>query len=136
MQIDVLKQEHSTAAVFLSPIRRFPAEMLAEMVVPPCHTHLPLELMRVRRPWRGVVLTMPHIESNARLRAWTKTEKVEFILERTGVSRLDMEIDTGVDMFKMVDANEFTRYAGLELAETGSSDGGTSPSPASRANST
>ena len=47
VQIHVLKQEHSTAASFLAPIRRLPVEMLAEMVVLPCHTHLPLELMRV-----------------------------------------------------------------------------------------
>ena len=47
---------------------------------------------------------MPRIWSNVRLCTWTKTEKVEFILERTRVSPLDMEIDTGMDMFKMVDA--------------------------------
>jgi hypothetical protein len=41
---------------------------------------------------------------------------VDFILERTGVSPLDVEIDTGMDMFKMVDPNEFKRFAGLELA--------------------
>ena len=50
--------------------------------------------------------------------SWTKTEKVEFILGRTGVSPLDVEIDTGMDMFKMVGANAFKRHAGLKLAAT------------------
>ena len=72
--------------------------------------------MRVCRSWRAVVLTVPRIWSNIRLCTWTKTEKVDSILGRTGVSPLDVEIDTGTDMFKMVDPNEFKRYAGLALA--------------------
>jgi hypothetical protein len=44
---------------------------------------------------------------------WTKTDQVDFILERTGVSLLDVEIDM---MFMIVDPNQFRRYAGLELA--------------------
>ena len=32
-----------------------------------------------------------------------------------GVSPLDVEIDPGMDMFKMVNSNELRKYAGLEL---------------------
>ena len=118
MQIHMLKQENSKAASFLAPIRRLPVELLAEIFIISIsfHAQSRLELMRVCRSWRAVVLTMPRIWSNIRLCTWTKTDKVDFILERTGVSPLDVEIDTGMDMFKMVDPNEFTRYAGLALA--------------------
>ena len=118
MQIHVLNQENSKAASFLAPIRRLPVEMLAEIFIISiaCHTRSRLELMRVCRSWRAVVFTMPHIWSNIRLSTWTKTDKVDFILERTGASPLDVEIDTGMDMFKMVDTTAFSQYAGLELA--------------------
>ena len=118
VQIHILKQENSKAASFLAPIRRLPVELLAQifLIAISYHAHSRLELMRVCRSWRAVVLTMPRIWSNIRLCTWTKTDKVEFIMERTGAGPLDVEIDTGMDMFKMVDANEFRRYAGLELA--------------------
>jgi hypothetical protein len=118
VQIHILREENSKAACFLAPIRRLPVEMLAEIFVLAisCHSHAPLNLMRVCRSWRAVVLTIPRIWSNLRLCTWTKHDKVAFILERTGVSPLDVEIDTSMDMFKIVDANEFRRYTGLELA--------------------
>ena len=118
MQIHVLKQENSKAASFLAPIRRLPVEMLAEIFIISisCHAQSRLELMRVCRSWRAVVLTMPRIWANIRLCTWTKTDKVNFILERTGVSPLDVEIDTSMDMFKMVDTAAFKKYAGLEMA--------------------
>ena len=112
VEIHVLKQESSKAASF-APIRCLPVEMLAEIFITSisCHAQSRLELMRVCRSWRVVVLTMPRIWSNIRLCTWTKTDKVDFILGRTGVSPLDVEIDTGMDIFKMVDPNEFKRYA-------------------------
>ena len=118
MQIHVLKQENYNAASFLAPIRRLPVEMLAEIFIISisCHAQSRLELMRVCRSWRAVVLTMPRIWANIRLCTWTKTDKVNFILERTGVSPLDVEIDTSMDMFKMVDTAVFKKYAGLEMA--------------------
>jgi hypothetical protein len=118
VQIHTLKEESSKAASFLAPIRRLPVEMLAEIFVfsISSHAHTPLELMRVCRKWRAVVLTMPRIWSYLRLCTWTKPDKVKFILERTGVTPLDVEIDPGIDDLKMVDSNEFRKYAGLELA--------------------
>jgi len=120
VQIHILKEENSKAACPLALIRRLPVEMLAEIftLCISCHTHSPLELMRVCRSWRAVVLTTPPIWSDLRLGTWSKTENVESILGRIEVGPLDVEIDTGIDMSKVVDANEVRRYAGLELAAT------------------
>ena len=64
-----------------APIHRLPVEMLAEIFVLSIFrdTHSPLELMRVRRSWRGVVLTMPRIWSNPCL----------LYLDQDGESRVD-----------------------------------------------
>ena len=63
VQIHTLKEESSKAASFLAPIRRLPVEMLAEICVfsISSHAHTPPELVRVCRPWRAVVLTVPRI---------------------------------------------------------------------------
>ena len=117
VQIHTLKEESSKAARFLAPIRRLPVEMLAEIFALSIssHAHTPLELMRICRHWRGVVLTMPRIWSYLRLCTWTRPDKVEFILERTGVTPLDVEIDPSIDDVNVV-TNEFRKYAGFELA--------------------
>ena len=90
MQIRILEEANSKAASFLAPIRRLSVEMLAEIFVLciSCHSHSPLELTRVSRLWRGVVLIMPRIWSNVRLCTWTKTEKVEFIWHLVGCGDL------------------------------------------------
>ncbi len=117
-RIHVLNQENSKVASFLAPIRRLPVEMLAEIFTTSiaCHAHSRLELMRACRSWRAMVLTMPCIRSDIRLCTWTKADKIDFILERTGVNPLDVEVDTSVEMLKMVDTTAFSQYAGLELA--------------------
>ena len=106
----------------LAPIHRLPVEKLTEIFsfYSSCHKDLPLELLWVCRSWRGVALTIPHIWSNVCLGTWTKVEKVAFILDRTAVSPLYVEIDTDADAvpFKIVGAHESPQYAGLVLAAT------------------
>ena len=120
MHINIMKHENYNAASFLAPIRRLPVEILTEIFLlsRDCHLRSPLNLMHVCRRWRATVLTTPRIWANLRLRTWTKTIEVGFALKRTGASPLDVEIDTGMDVFKMVDTNKLRRYAGLELATT------------------
>jgi hypothetical protein len=63
MQIHVLNQANSKAASFFAPIRRLPVELFTEIFILSisCHARPRLELMRVCRSWRAVVLMMPHI---------------------------------------------------------------------------
>jgi F-box-like len=112
VRIHLLKQANSNAASFLAPVRRLPIELLAKIFTI-SHAQSPLELTRVCRGWRAVVLAMPRVWPNCRLSTWTKTDKVEFVLQRAGASPLDVEIDTSMDVFKMVDASECKPYAGL-----------------------
>ena len=56
---------------------------------------------------------MPRMWSSFRLSTWTKAEKIDFILERTGRIPLDVEIDASADVFKVVDEKEM-RFAGME----------------------
>ena len=118
VHVNTLKYEKYNAVSFLAPIRRLPVEILAEIFLlsVDCRLHSPLDLMHVCRRWRAIVLTTPRIWSSLRLCTWTKTANVGFALKRTGASPLDVEIDTGMDMFKAVGANKRRRYAGLELA--------------------
>ena len=118
VQIHTLKVESSKAASFLAPIRRLPMEMLAEIFVLSIssHAHTPLALMRVCRYWRKVVLMTPRVWSYLRLCTWTKPDKVKFILDKTGVTPLDVEIDPGIEILKVVESIESKKYAGLELA--------------------
>ena len=116
-KVHILEKKNDNAASFLAPIRRLPPEMLAEVFqMAVCvNDQSPLELARVSQSWRSVVLSMPRIWSNLRLSMWTKADKVDFILERTRHVPLDIEIDTGADIFKVVDEKEI-RYAGMERA--------------------
>lgn len=118
VHIHIMKRENTNAASFLAPIRRLPVEILAEIFLLSirCHAYSPLDLIRVCWRWRTVVLTTPRIWLNLRLHSWTTIDKIEFVLERTWVTPLDVEIDTSMDMFKLVDENKFRRYAGLERA--------------------
>jgi hypothetical protein len=114
-QIDVLEQENINAASFLAPIRRLPVEMLAEIfLLAICgNNYPPLELARVSQSWRAVILSMPRLWSTFRLSTWTKADKVDFILARSGNVPLDVEIDVGADVLKVVGEKE-VRFAGME----------------------
>jgi hypothetical protein len=115
VQMHILEQGNINAASFLAPIRRLPVEILAEIfLLTICgNDHPPLELARVSRSWRAVILSMPRMWSTFRLSTWTKVEKIDFILERTGRVPLDVEIDTGADVFKVVDEKEM-RFSGMQ----------------------
>ncbi len=115
VQIHILEQENTNSASFLAPIRRLPVEILAEIfLLEICgNNRPPLELARVSQSWRAVILSMPRMWSTFRLSTWTKAEKIAFILERSGRVPLDVEIDTGADVFKVVDEKE-VRFAGME----------------------
>lgn len=115
VQVRILEQGNINAASFLAPIRRLPVELLSEIFLfAICgNDHTPLELARVSQTWRAVILSMPRMWSSFRLSTWTKAEKIDFILERTGRVPLDVEIDASTDVFKVVDEKEM-RFAGLE----------------------
>ena len=115
VQIHILEQENTNSASFLAPIRRLPVELLAEIfLLAICgNDHPALELARVSQSWRAVILSMPRMWSTFRLSTWTKAEKIDFILGRTGRVPLDVEIDTGADVLKVVDEKEM-RFAGME----------------------
>jgi hypothetical protein len=116
-QIRILEHENRNGASFLAPIRRLPMEMLSEIfcLAIYCNNQSPLELARVCQFWRAGVLSMRRVWSNFRLSTWTKPEKIDFILERTAGMLLDVEIDTGADVLKIVDDKE-VRYAGVGRA--------------------
>ena len=120
IMIYIMEHENYNSASFLAPIQRLPVEILAEIFLlsRDCHLRPPLHLMHVCRRWRATMLNTPRIWVNLRLRTWTKMDEVRVALERTGASPLDVEIDTGMDVFKMVDTDKLKRYAGLELATT------------------
>jgi hypothetical protein len=52
-----------------------------------------LELRRVGQSWRAVILSMPRMWSAFRLSTWTKPDKRDFIMARSGIVPLDVEID-------------------------------------------
>jgi len=104
----------------LAPIHHLPVEMLAEIFgfYSSCHKDLPLELLWVCGSWRHIALAMPHIWLKVCLSTRTKVEKVAFILDRTAVCPLDVEIDTMAEEFKpkIVSPHDSPPYAGLVLA--------------------
>ena len=114
VQIHILEQENTNSTSFLAPISRFPVEILAEIfLLEICgNNRPPLELARVSQSWRAIILSMPRMWSAFRLSTWTKAEKIDFILERTGRVPLDVEIDTEADVLKVAD--EEVRFAGME----------------------
>jgi len=57
---------------------------------------------------------MPHSWPTIRLS--TKPSKAGIILDQTRVTSLDVEINTSTGMFKVMDGDEVTRYASLEMA--------------------
>ena len=115
-QVQTLEQENSYAASFLAPIRRLPTEMLSEIftVVILVYQCSPLRLMRVCRSWRCVLMTMPRIWSTIKIRTWTRTDFIQFLLERTRRVTLDIEIDTDSDSgFYIADPSR--SYAALAM---------------------
>src|SRR5258706_6591891 len=94
-----LEQKNSYAASLLAPIRRLPTEMLSDIftVAIKVYGYPSLRLMRVCRSWRWVLMTMPRIWSTIKVRTWTSTDFIKFLLERTRRVTLDVEIDTDSD---------------------------------------
>lgn len=98
-KVSVLEQTNLYASPLLAPIRRLPAEILSEIflvavIVYGCSA---LRLMRVCRSWRVVLLTTSRIWSTIRVRTWTRSDLVDFLLERTRTVTLDIDIDTNSD---------------------------------------
>ena len=98
-KVRTLEQKNSYAASLLAPIRRLPTEMLSEIftVAIMVYGYPSLRLMRVCRSWRWVLMTMPRIWSKIKVRTWTSTDFIKFLLERTRRVTLDVEIDTDSD---------------------------------------
>jgi len=94
-----LEQENIYAASLLAPIRRLPDEMLSEIltIAITVYGFPPLRLMCVCRAWRWVLVAMPRIWSSIKVRTWTRTDFIQFLLERTRRVTLDVEIDTDSD---------------------------------------
>src|SRR5258706_15812204 len=104
----------------VAPIHPLPVERLDEILdfYSSCHKDLPLELLWVCGSWRHIALAMPHIWLKVCLSTRTKVKKVAFILDRTAVCPLDVEIDTMAEEFKpkIVSPHDSPPYAGLVLA--------------------
>ena len=115
VQIHYLALKNTTAASFLAPIRHLPVEMLAEVFYwAICgNGHPPLALARVNRSWRAVVFSLSRMWSAVHFATWTKVEKIDFILERTGGALLDVDMDMAADIHKVVGEKE-VRYASME----------------------
>ena len=98
-KVRTLEQENGYAASLLAPIRRLPIEMLSEIFTVAIMVHgcSSLRLIRVCRSWRWVLMTMPRIWSTIKVRTWTRTDFIKFLLERTRRVTLDIEIDTESD---------------------------------------
>jgi hypothetical protein len=115
-KVQTLEQENSYAASLLAPIRRLPTEMLSEIftiaiMVYKCSS---LRLMSVCRSWRLVLMTMSRIWSTIKVRTWTRTDFIKFLLERTRRVTLDIEIDTDSDSgFYIADPSR--SYAALAM---------------------
>ena len=118
VQIHALKQENSYAASVPAPIRRLPAEILAEIFLLTIHAHAqsPLNLILVCRSWHSVILKMPHNWPTIGLSTSTKPSKAGFILDQTRATLLDVEINTSTCTLKVVDGDKVTGYASLDMA--------------------
>jgi hypothetical protein len=94
-----LEPQNSYAAISLVPIHRLPVELLTEIfhLSIHCHGYPPLELMRVCRYWRTIILGIPKIWADVRLSTWTQPCGVMRRLKLTGTSLLNVEIDTAAD---------------------------------------
>jgi hypothetical protein len=116
----ILEQENLQAISYLAPIRRLPAEVLSEIFIVAIMVHgcSALRLMRVCGSWRWVLMTMPRIWSTIKVRTWTRTDFIEFLLERTRRVTLDIEIDTDSDA-ELHMSDPIRTYAALAMvAET------------------
>ena len=105
-KISALEQENDYAISLLAPIRRLPAEMLSEIFMFATMENgcSAWHLTHVCRSWRLVLLAMSRVWSSIRIGACTSTEEIECLLERTGRTTLDVEIDTESD--EMVHTSE------------------------------
>jgi hypothetical protein len=83
----------------IAPIYCLPPEVLSEIFMAAVmeNDHLALDLIRVCRYWRLVLLALPRIWSKIRVGAITSSEKIEYLVEITGRTALDVEIDTESD---------------------------------------
>ena len=111
-----LDQKNIYAASLLAPIRRLPVEMLSEIfataiMVCGCSA---LRLMRVCRSWRCVLITMPRVWSTIKVRTWTRTDFMNFLLERTRRVTFDLEIDTDSDSGSFI-SDPSRSYAALAM---------------------
>jgi len=70
--------------------------------------------MRVCRSWSSVILAIPNIRTNVRLSTWTEPEKLRFLLNRSGASLLNVEIDTAVDYYEV--ERRPRKFSGLAVA--------------------
>jgi hypothetical protein len=82
-----------------APIYCLPPEVLSEIFMAAVmeNDHLALDLIRVCRYWRLVLLALPRIWSKIRVGAITSSEKIEYLVEIAGRTALDVEIDTESD---------------------------------------
>ena len=111
-----LEQENTYAASLLAPVRLLPVEILSEIftiaiVVNGCSS---FRLLRVCRSWRWVLMAMPRIWSTVKVTTWTRTDLIEFLLERTRRVTLDVEIDTDSDS-ELYRSDPSRSYAALAM---------------------
>ena len=95
-RITLLEKENGESQSFLSPIRRLPTELLAEIftIAIESHGQNRFDMMRVCRSWRATVLGMARIWSQLAIRPLTSREQAEFVVERTRQVPLELTIDS------------------------------------------
>jgi len=115
-KISALEQENDYAISFLAPVRRLPPETLCEiaMVAIMRYGCSAWHLTHVCRYWRMVLLATSRVWSKIKVGTNTSSEKIECLLERTGRSTLDVEIDIVSD--EMVHTSEpYVYYPALTV---------------------
>jgi len=119
-KVSVLEQKNLYSTSLLAPIRRLPAEMVSEILTSAIISYgcSALQLISVCRSWRSVLMSMSSIWSTIKVRTWTRTDLVEFLLGRTRRVTLDVDIDTDSDsgVYKSDPSRPFTALA--MVAET------------------
>ena len=98
-KVSVLEQRNLYVISLLAPIRRLPVEILSEILmfailVNECSA---LRMMHVCQSWRVTLMTMSRVWSTIQVRTWTRADLVEFLLERTKMVTVDVNIDTDSD---------------------------------------
>ena len=118
-RITSLEKENGKSQYFLTPIRRLPIELLAEIfaIAIESHGQSRFDMMRVCRSWRATVLNMARIWSQLTIRPLTSREQAEFVLERTRQVPLELSIDSEsiYPPYRALREGE-TAYGGLALA--------------------